>query len=231
MSGANNRCKEGKTFPLRLDNRCVLQIALVDKDAYHAHERMGQSVRGAAVVYINGPCLGYLPLFAIAPGHRGAGLGGKFVKAILAVLRRINVDVCIVDATVDLDDDDTFKEEQKVLNFWGNVCGMERCTDETLDKQKEVTALTRHARLSGKSLRETAGNWIFPDTVTFFCGTQKGWVLDPSSARPLQLPLEPESGGSAASTSSGGRGADAQQAAENGAAASVLARATEWLCC
>jgi hypothetical protein len=44
VAGQNLRGTEGTSIPYNLDNRCMLQIALVDRDVYDAHERMGRSM-------------------------------------------------------------------------------------------------------------------------------------------------------------------------------------------
>jgi GNAT superfamily N-acetyltransferase len=179
VAGQNLRDSTDARIPYNLDNRCALQVALVDKEVYDAHERMGRSVRGAAVVYLNGPAMGYLPLFAVAPQHRGSGLGRRFAKALVAVLRALEVDAMVVEAVVGLEDD------QQVLHFWEDLCGLERCSDEYLDRKEDLTNMTRLARVNGASMRQMSGMWAFIDSCFMFCGTRKGWVLDTSVVRPL----------------------------------------------
>jgi hypothetical protein len=117
-SGQSWRDSKDARIPYNLDNRCALQVALVDK----------------------------------------------------------KVDSMVVEAVVGLEDD------QQVLHFWEDLCGLECCSDECLDRKEELTDLTRLARVNGASMRQLLGMWAFIDSCFMFCGTR--WILDVSIAVP-----------------------------------------------
>lgn len=175
MAGRNLRDDKEAKMPLNLDNRSALHIALLDES--------DGSVIGGAVVYIHGPAFGYLPFIAILPERRGQGLGSKFARAIVGVLRHLSVCALILEATVE-----PATRDQRIIRFWENHVGFVRATDEFFDNQEKLTNTSRNSRISGCAIREMSGVYAFPDGCIMFRGTKQGWKLgDSDVALPVVL--------------------------------------------
>ena len=152
-------CSKGYDTPMMMwDNRNMMQIALLDES--------GKCIVGAAVLYLQGPAFGYIPYFAISRTHRGQGWGGKFVQALRSVLRHLGVSALLTEAD----------KKAKVQRFWRHA-GLVPCTDEVLDKQKEITTQRRTSRVCGTTFRNDMSTSLLAtwDTVFMFCGTALGW--------------------------------------------------------
>lgn len=159
--------------PLNWDNRSMLQIALLDE--------AGRHIRGAAIVYLNGPAFGYVPFFAVAEAHRGNGMGSKFARALISVLRCVGVNTLILEACVNP------KVLGKVVRFWEKAAGLERCTDEKEDDQALLTNGARAHRVCGSTIRGSTGVFDFPDGIFMYRGTKRGWKVGHTQVQSAML--------------------------------------------
>lgn len=172
IGGVNGRYNTEASMPLNLDNSCVLAIALLD-DA-------GSNIIGSAVLSIYGPALGYLPFFAVKEPLHGKGWGARFGRSLTAVLRFLGVEVMIVEACADIP-----TRCERVVRFWEQKVGLERCSDEYFDNQEVQTNESRGIRICGSTVREMTGIFAFPDCCMMFRSTAQGWKVGHSQVPPL----------------------------------------------